>query len=652
MLALLCLVHKSHAFHNTVSGRLRLPDLIIAGGSQGRDRPDLDASLVDKTLLKGADAITRYAKLTATVGLSSGVKLVESSAITVLSENGKSAGYLYAFYDKMEPLRSLKASIYDSRGKLIKDVREYEFQDYSYEDGFSMFADQRYKLYVPAIAEYPYTVVFEVESSIKNSLYLPSWRPQSEEGLAIEHCSFELHIKKDISLKFHQQDISTPVLQTVADNEKIYTWLIDHKAAYKIEPYGPSGEIYAPHVFLAADNFRIDNMTGSLQDWKSYGQFEYDNFLKDAAVLPQNTIDEVLALTAKSKEDKEKARLVYQYMQQKTHYVGVQIGIGGIKTETARNVDLKGYGDCKGLVNYTRALMQVCGIKALYAEVYAGNTPRRVFSDFAGLHFSNHVILCLPFKADTCWLECTSQKIPFNYEGSFTDNRAAILITPEGGKLVHTHRYADAENKQVQTGQFRLSADGHLSGILETRFSGLNYEDRDGIDELTQEKQVEALKRIYAINRLEISSCSFHYLKFNDPLLTEKIDLTIQDFAPGDSTSLSLPMNPFGETERISTSRRKRINPVIVLRGTTIRNNIRYEIPKGFKPESFPDMKVNSEFGDYAVSSTYENNIINCQTLINLRSGRWDASKFEEFVNFYQQLNSVKELALILKKSN
>lgn len=653
LLSISFFIAECYASDNSKSGgcKFLFPEIKSNGIIQGKDRPDLDASLIDKTLLNGADAVIRYQKLIATVSLSSGVNISENSAITVLSENGKSAGYLIAGYNRMEPLHSLKAIIYNSKGKFIKEVHERDFQDYSLDDGESMFNDERYKLYKPAVAEYPFTVVLEQESSIKNTLYLPSWEPQSNEGLAIEQSSFELHVKKDISLHFHQQGVSNPELRAGIEDEKIYRWLLERKPAFRVEPYGPSIDVYMPHVFLSADNFIIQHMAGSLSNWKTYGQFEYDNFLKNAAVLPQTTIDEVLALTAREKDEKEKARIIYQYMQQKTHYVGVQIGIGGIKTEKATNVDLKGYGDCKGLVNYTRALMKVCGINAIYAEVYAGHTPKQVFSDFASLRFSNHIILCLPFKTDTCWLECTSQKLPFNYQGNFTDNRPAILITPEGGKMVYTHHYHDSENRQVQNGKFILATDGRVDGVLETKFTGVAYQDRDGIDELTDEKKIEALKRIYPLNRLEITSCSFNYLKNGDPTLTEKLGIEIEQFALTDSSSLTIPINPFLYTEHISYSRHKRMMPIIVLRGKSIRNETSYKIPTGFKPDSLPEIKVHSDFGDYSFSCTYTSNLLTCLTTVNLRSGRWEAARFDEFVNFYQQLNAFTEQAIIATKT-
>jgi hypothetical protein len=56
------------------------------------------------------------------------------------------------------------------------------------------------------------------------------------------------------------------------------------------------------------------------------------------------------------KEPIMKAKLIYDYVQQKSRYVSIQVGIGGWKPMDASDVDRLGYGDCKGLTNYTKAL--------------------------------------------------------------------------------------------------------------------------------------------------------------------------------------------------------------------------------------------------------------------------------------------------------
>lgn len=610
----------------------------------GKDRPELAADLIDKNLMAGADAIVRYNRLVATIGYSSGVHQNEQSAITVLSEKGKDAGTVIIPYNKLEPLVSLSASVYDAHGKFIRLIHERDFQDNSYDDQESMFNDQRYKAYEPMVNEYPYTVVYEQESKITNSLYLPDWKPQRYQGLALELSSFELHVKKDISLHFHLQKVQEASLDAGADEEKIYTWKLAHLPAFKVEAYGPSKETYMPHVLLSADNFMVRGMAGSSLSWQSLGQWEYDNFLKDAATLPQATIDELHALTSSVKEPKEKAKIIYAYMQHKTHYVGVQIGIGGIKTETASKVDQKGYGDCKGLVNYTRALMKVCGIEAIYAEVHGGPVPEAVFEDFASLGFGNHIILCLPFKNDTCWLECTSQTMPFNYQGDFTDNRQALLITSTGGKLAHTHRYTDLLNQRNRNARFILNVKGDLSGIINTRFDGLDYQDRDDIKDLDNEKRIEKLKQIYAVNRLEIKRCALDYKKEASPSLTEKLEIEVPQFAELNERSMLVNANPFQHAERVSFSRQKRSMPILILRGYQYTDSVTYQLPDGYKAVPLQGRQLHSDFGDYSLSFISSARSVTCICVSSIRSGSWNASRYTDFISFHQQAMAMDEL--------
>src|SRR5690606_23018383 len=63
-----------------------------------------------------------------------------------------------------------------------------------------------------------------------------------------------------------------------------------------------------------------------------------------------------------------------------------------------------------------------------------------------GGHVFNHAILCIPQKNDTIWLECTSKDLPTNFLSSFTEDRYALMITPNGGVLVKTPLYDTSSN--------------------------------------------------------------------------------------------------------------------------------------------------------------------------------------------------------------
>jgi transglutaminase-like putative cysteine protease len=78
--------------------------------------------------------------------------------------------------------------------------------------------------------------------------------------------------------------------------------------------------------------------------------------LTGTTILPEETKAKMRALIGDEKNPIMKAKLIYDYVQQKSRYVSIQVGIGGWKPMDASDVDRLGYGDCKGLTNYTKAL--------------------------------------------------------------------------------------------------------------------------------------------------------------------------------------------------------------------------------------------------------------------------------------------------------
>jgi hypothetical protein len=104
------------------------------------------------------------------------------------------------------------------------------------------------------------------------------------------------------------------------------------------------------------------------------------------------------------------------------------------------DVDKLGYGDCKALTYYTKSLMDVVEIPSFYTIVNAGISKKNIEKEVVSVQ-GNHAFLCLPQEKDTIWLECTSQKVPFGFKNSFTDDRDVLAITPIGGKIFsHKHK--------------------------------------------------------------------------------------------------------------------------------------------------------------------------------------------------------------------
>src|SRR5690606_12864102 len=262
----------------------------------------------------------------------------------------------------------------------------------------------------------------------------------------------------------------------------------------------------------------------SFTNWDEYGKWIYDALLKDRDQIPEQTAAYILQMTANIDDPKEKAKKIYEYMQQKTRYVSIQIGIGGYQPFLASDVDKTGYGDCKALVNYTQGLLKVAGIESHYVVVASGDKKQNAIPDFASMNQFDHAILSIPFENDTVWVDCTSKENPFGYLGTFTDDRLAVACTPEGGKLVRTPKFEAQTSQQVRKASFKLDDKGSIYRKMETVFDGWQYDNRDFIIGEPISEQLKKVPEIYRIDNLVIESFEIDQEKGSMPKTVEKLN--------------------------------------------------------------------------------------------------------------------------------
>jgi len=337
-------------------------------------------------------------------------------------------------------------------------------------------------------------------------------------------------------------------------------------------------------------------------------------------------------------------------MQHKTHYVSIQIGIGGYQPFQASEVDKDGYGDCKALCNYTKALLQVAGIESYYCIVYGNHREKiSMMPDFASMQ-GNHVILCLPFKNDTTWLECTSQQIPFGFLSDFTDDRIVLACTPEGGKLMHTPKYTSEENLEKRNADFTLNEEGELTGKMQTIFKGTDYDDREGIIDGALTEQIKDVKKYYPINNMEIRKLEYKQDKSLKPNTTENIELSAKEYAALNDGKLYFSLNSF-DRARPLRQLVNRTNPVCINRGYTEEDNITYVLPKGYHLQSDPIKKqMNKPFGSFIMSMSIDGDKLVYHRTFHLKDGNYSRETYQDIVDFFQSVVDADEYNVVLTK--
>lgn len=609
------------------------------------------ADRISQSLLPYASAIVRNDETTVEVKDPDNVLYHIKRMITVLNKNGDDKATPDVYYDKITSIKSIKGQIYNEYGKPIKKISESDFDDYAVTDGFSLFQDDRVKHYKKGMTEYPYTIEYEYEIKVKQSMDFHNWTPQLAPGVAVEKANYTLICPPNFNIRYKTINLADPVSTgNTKDGLKTYTWHVTNLRAIKHEDYSPNEQDQVTTVMVAPEKFAYENFNGSFSNWQQLGKWMNDNLVVNRETLPEQTVQFVKQLTDSITDPKLKAKKIYEYMQQKTHYISIQVGIGGWRPFLASDVDKDGYGDCKALVNYTKALLKAAGIDSYYCVVY-GNPHEKLslMNDFASLQ-GNHIILCLPFKNDTTWLECTSQKTPFGFLGDFTDDRTVLAFTPEGGRLMHTPKYTTEENIEKRKADFILNEDGVLSGNMETILRGTHYDDRDHIIEDGPSERVKDIKKHYPINNMEIKKLAYKQDKSLKPSTTEDIELSAKEYAALNDGKISFSLNSINR----ATSLRQainRVNPVCIQRGYTEQDDITYVLPKGYRLQSDPiKSHIDKPFGSFIMTMRIDGDKLIYHRIFQLRDGNYSKDTYQDMVDFFQSVVDADEYNVVLTR--
>jgi transglutaminase-like putative cysteine protease len=608
----------------------------IGAGAQ----QNYDASLISKDLLPYASAVVRNEQVTVTVNDLDNVTYHIKKAITVLNKNGDDMGGLNLVYNKSNIIKNVKGTIYDSFGKPTVKFSESDFEDVYGYDGISIFDDARVKYYRPHVADYPYTVEYEYEQRSKQTLYFDDWIPNNEFGMAVENSTYTFKCKSDFNIRYKEINIPEQVSTGTENSFKTYNWHINNLKAVRNEPLNPNPQNYLSQVKIAPENFEYEYIKGRFTDWNSLGRWIYDDLLANRQQVSPETVQHIMDITAGITDPKLKAKKIYEYMQSKTRYVSVQVGIGGFQPFLASDVDKLDYGDCKALVNYTQALLKVAGIDSYYCVVEAGREYKiGLLSDFADMNQGDHIILCLPFKNDTTWADCTSQTIPFGYLGSFTDDRNVLACTPEGGKLMHTPKYTAAINLEHRKAGFTIDETGQLSGEMTSTFTGVPYEFRDEVISESQVDRIKSIKNEYPINNMNVEKLEFQQDKSFNPVTTEYLKLHAPEYASANDGKLVFLVNAADRDFRAPREVRNRATDIYINEGYTNEDEVVYTLPQGYHLDSAPlDVELDKPFGHFSATMKIEGNQLIYKRRLQVIDGTYPKDTYPDLVDFYQDV--------------
>ncbi|WP_422355594.1 DUF3857 domain-containing protein [Roseivirga pacifica] len=597
--------------------------------------------LIEPALRKGADAIIRDSRQEFEIHDFSAATYSVKKAITIFNEDARDLAVFYQTYTGLRKIKKVEIAYYDKNGERLDKVKNSEIEDVNITSSSSLYDDNKVKYYAPPAYEYPFTVEYSFEYDYQSMLYFPEFKPEVFERVGIEVSSYTLRKPKNYEVKYHLlNDVGEPEMSS-EEGMDVLRWEVSSRKPKEQEYRGKSIAKLSPHVLLAPTEFAMEGYEGNLKDWNTFGKW-LGALNKGRDALSDGTKQEINALVENVASEREKVRLIYEYMQSKTRYVSIQLGIGGFQPFTAQEVIDTGYGDCKALTNYTYSLLKHAGISSNYVAIYGGAGADAIESDFASTQF-NHVILAVPMEQDTVWLECTSQVAPFNFLGSFTDNRYGLMVTEDGGVLVKTPKYKAEDSRQSRVINITLSENGDAEVIASTEFTGKQYGQN-----YWRATEGESDMRKYLLKTIDLPTFNLGSFEYEDirsaesPVLKETISLNIPKFASKSGSRLFLNPNVLN---RISVSPPKdsdRVSPILMDFGYYDIDTVNLSIPEGFRMEfEMEPVSIESEFGSYKLEYSFDNETSTLQFIreIKVNEGVFEAQLYEDFRSFMRDVS-------------
>lgn len=611
----------------------------------------LSSMLIPKELTENANSVVRNQKIEIEIPSQKLMIIKKSKTITVLNSKGINNIDAIEYYDKSTKVKSIEAIVYDSFGKEIKKIKRKDFIDQSVADGFSVYSDDRklYLNYTPI--QYPFTIVYNCEIETSNTAFIPTWFPVDDYYESVQNSTITIKYSADLGFKYKERNFNRFNIKKIEGLNTI-TFNTENLKAIKFEEYSPSFKKINPSVLFGLNTFFLAGIDGNATTWEEFGKWRYKSLLSDNEEVSIETQTAVKKMVENIDSPLEKAKKIYEYVQNKTRYVSIQVGIGGWKPMLATDVDRLGYGDCKALTNYTRVLLKSVGVDSYYTVVYGDRRIESFENDFVSMQ-GNHIILAIPVNDKYTYLECTSQTSPFGFNGDFTDDRYALIVKPEGGEIIKTKEYTENENLKSVKGYYEVKDNGAISGKIKVISTGIQYSNESIKERLNREDLIASYNSNFSvINNLRIKEVKFNNNKNNLEFI-EEIEFGAESYAQNLNGKLIFALNATNHETNVPKKYKVREFPFEIQRGYTDEDIIEIILPSGYTIEAMPNgVELDSEFGYYKIDfKLIDSSKIVCNRKYILKKGFYESEKYEAFRKFKETIAKNDNSKIILTKS-
>lgn len=557
-------------------------------------------------------------------------------------------------FDSFSEISSIKGSTFISRTNKTVDLSSFSIGTFDAEFENIYKSDNKYKFFVMPKVEDNSIIEFSYKSKHNEPRFLSSFRFQNP--IKTETAKFQIRCQRSTEIGFklfgnHQDKII--FTKTTDGNLDIYTWEAKDIPEFEGEEDMPSSLYFMPHLIYYIKSYEIAGKREELLGTPEKLYQWYYSITKDINKTDQTALkSKTLELIKDKSSGLDKARAIYQWVQQNIHYVAFEDGMGGFVPREASDVYQKLYGDCKDMANLLNQMLQYAQLDSNLTWIGTRSKPYK-YADVPTPLVDNHMITNVVIDGKSYFLDATDKFCPFPFPSAFIQGKEAMIgKTEKDFKIEIVPEVESIRNKTTIAMKMNLENNSLVGEAITT---------------------VSGLKKSYLLNHLSANNQKENEIWKN--ILTEnnqKIQLEIQELQKNDYQEQPSKANFKLKLENgvKDVNGKLLLKPLLLFplkeslvdiekRKLSIDNELahvyeiqyEYQLPLDYKVEFLPEnAKTENDLGSFDIQYKVQNNTITVTQRIESKKLLLETKDFALWNSFVKALNKQYNQSIILSK--
>jgi transglutaminase-like putative cysteine protease len=532
----------------------------------------------------------------------------------ILSEQGKALTHQTIPYSSLVYVSAPAGKTFlpasKNKAEQVYTVRQFNRKDML--QGSVFYSDQKIiefdlpNLQPGAFTEYTYQQDYN-NPRLLSKYFLSSYLP-------VDHSEFAVTADTSVTLKYYlfgKMPKQLKFTKTITGSTYTLRWSADKLDKFIDESEAPDISYNEAHIIVSVESYlhngkRDTLLAGLPQLYKWYYQLA-----KPALEAPiESELQELVNELCKGKKnDEEKLRSIYYWVQDNIKYIAFEYGYGGFIPRNPNSILSNRYGDCKDMSSLLYSMCRAAHIPCHIAWIGTRMFPY-TYEENPTAFADNHMIAIAVLGQKKYVLDGTGLFLPLGLPGDVTQGKEALMAIDSSHYEIYTIPVVKKEeNKVTDSTYLYIDNDGKLQGHSTRDYSGYMRFDVNAALYTGDQSEKDATMRqllLKGSNRFSLIDSSMHVVDAGrDEPLHISYDFLLDNYykKAQDEIFINLNLGEHFRTRYLDTSRRKAA--VEFDHSILFEETVALKIPAGYKLDYIPENFSSTEKA-WGLTSRYE----------------------------------------------